>query len=223
MTEFAGLQQIALPIGLGLFGFVEPCSIGSTLVFVKTLEGRERAAKILQVTVFTLVRGLFMGLLGLAAAAIGMVLFGAQKIAWIGFGLIYVALGAVYLVGKSASLLRAFGGGLLRLSDVRGSVALGIVFAFNIPACATPLLLALLGFTAAGTVAPSSGFLSLTLFGFALSLPLVLAVLFAPARRALDALGGLSRRLPFWTGVVLIALGLWSIWFGLFVPVGPAA
>jgi cytochrome c-type biogenesis protein len=32
----------------------------------------------------------------------------------------------------------------------------------------------------------------------------------------------LSRRLPFWTGLVLIALGLWSIGFGLFVsPGGP--
>jgi cytochrome c-type biogenesis protein len=41
-------------------------------------------------------------------------------------------------------------------------------------------------------------------------------VLFEPARRALDWLAGLSGRMPFWTGVVLIALGLWSIGFGLF-------
>ena len=59
----------------------------------------------------------------------------------------------------------------------------------------------------------------MALFGFALSLPLVLAVLFAPARRALDWLAGLSKRLPLWTGLILIALGLWSIGFALFVPV----
>lgn len=47
-------------------------------------------------------------------------------------------------------------------------------------------------------------------------LPLILAVLFAPARQALDWLAGLSGRMPFWTGVVLMALGLWSIGFGLF-------
>ena len=54
------------------------------------------------------------------------------------------------------------------------------------------------------------------MFGFAISLPLVRAVLFAPARAALDWLAGLSGRMPFWTGVVLVALGLWSIGFGLF-------
>jgi cytochrome c-type biogenesis protein len=43
------------------------------------------------------------------------------------------------------------------------------------------------------------------------------AVLFAPARRLLDWLAGLSGRLPLWTGLLLVALGAWSIWFGLFV------
>ena len=56
----------------------------------------------------------------------------------------------------------------------------------------------------------------------ALSLPLVVAVLFAPARHALDWVAGLSRRAPLWTGLVLILLGLWSVWFGLFVRLGPA-
>jgi len=61
-----------------------------------------------------------------------------------------------------------------------------------------------------------SGFVSLAVFGTALSLPLVLAVLFAPARAALDWLAGLSGRMPLWAGIVLVALGLWSIGFGLF-------
>jgi copper chaperone CopZ len=61
------------------------------------------------------------------------------------------------------------------------------------------------------------GFVSLALFGLALSLPLVVAVLFAPARRGLDWLASLTGRVPLWTGVLLIALGLWSVWFGLFV------
>jgi cytochrome c-type biogenesis protein len=55
-----------------------------------------------------------------------------------------------------------------------------------------------------------------------LSLPLIAAVLFERARRALDWLAGLSARLPFWTGVLLAALGLWSIWFGLFARIAPA-
>jgi hypothetical protein len=59
------------------------------------------------------------------------------------------------------------------------------------------------------------------LFGLALSLPLVLAVLFPPAARALDRFAALSRRMPLWTGLLLIALGLWSIGFALFAEVTP--
>ena len=65
------------------------------------------------------------------------------------------------------------------------------------------------------------GFVSLALFGLALSLPLVVAVFFEPARRGLDWLAGLSRRLPIWTGLLLILLGSWSIWFALFVSIEP--
>ena len=59
--------------------------------------------------------------------------------------------------------------------------------------------------------------LPLALFGLALSLPLVIAVLFERARRALDWLASLTGRVPRWTGLLLIVLGLWSAWFGLFV------
>ena len=92
----------------------------------------------------------------------------------------------------------------------------------NIPACAGPILVVLLATAAAegarGTTF-AHGFVSLALFGFALSLPLVVAVLFARARRALDWLAGLSRRLPFWTGLLFVLLGVWSIWFGVLVTI----
>jgi cytochrome c-type biogenesis protein len=55
------------------------------------------------------------------------------------------------------------------------------------------------------------------LFGLALSAPLVLAVSWEPGRRLLDRLAGLSVRVPMVIGLVLIGLGLWSVYFGLFV------
>jgi cytochrome c-type biogenesis protein len=61
------------------------------------------------------------------------------------------------------------------------------------------------------------------LFGLALPLPLVVAVLFAPARALLDRIAGLSRRIPRWTGALFVALGLWSIWFALFVAIAGSA
>ena len=167
----SALNLVALPILFGLVGFVEPCSIGSTLVMIKQIEQRTPGQQIAQTVVFAVTRALFIGGAGLLAAALG-------------------------------------------------SVMLGLFFGLNIPACAAPLILALLGAAAAGGASGAtlvSGFVSLALFGLALSLPLVLAVSFAPARRGQDRLAALSRRLPFWTGILFAALGAWSVWFGLYV------
>lgn len=216
---------VALPIGLGLVGFIEPCSIGSTLLFVKYLEGKDAGQKLAQVLAFAGARALFIGLLGALAALIGSAFLGFQRGAWVLLGTVYLLIGLLFLMGKAGALAVALGPRLARISDVRGSLALGVAFGLNIPACAAPLLFALLGAAAAGGsggATLASGFIALALFGLALSLPLVAAVLFERARGALDWLAGLSRRLRFWTGLLLIALGLWSIWFGLFARIQPA-
>ena len=224
MIEASLSNVLALPILFGLIGFVEPCSIGSTLVVVKQIEGRAAGAKIAQTAVFAATRAVFIGLLGTLAAALGSAFLGLQKAAWLFLGVVYVALGVLYLSGKAGMLMRSFVPGLARLRTLQGSVALGVLFGLNIPACAAPLILALLAAAAAGGATGTtlaSGFISLGLFGFALSLPLVVAVFFAPARAALDRLAALSRRMPFWTGAILVALGAWSIWFALFVAITP--
>lgn len=220
MTGNPFLDLVALPVGFGLFGFVEPCSLGSTLIFVKAMEGKSAQVKIAQVSLFAGVRAVFIGLLGVTAVLIGATFFGFQKAAWLLLGALYVALGVAYLSGRIGWLIRSLGPGLASFRGLRGSVALGVIFGLNIPACAAPLLLALLGASAASGAQGGSitaGFVSLGVFGLALSLPLVAAVLFAGARRALDWIAALSRRLPVWTGLILVGLGAWSIWFGLFV------
>ena len=217
---------VLLPIGLGLLGFIEPCTIGSTLVFIKVMEGKPPSIKLWQVGIFTASRALFIGTLGAVAVLVGTAFIGFQKAMWTALGTIYLVLGLVYLAGRAGLFMRSLGPSLARIGDVRGSAALGVLFGLNIPACSAPLLFALLGAAAASGVSGAtlaSGFSSLALFGLALSLPLAVAVLFPSARRALDWLAGLSGRMPRWTGIVLIALGVWSIWFGLFVTPRAAA
>lgn len=222
MTGNPLLDLVVLPIAFGLFGFIEPCSIGSTLIFIKVMEGKGAAEKLAQVSAFALGRAGFIGLLGAVAALVGSAFFGFQKAAWIVLGALYVVMGIGYLSGRIGWVMRSFGPSLARFSTARGSAVLGVLFGLNIPACAAPLLLALLGASAAAGASGASifeGFIALALFGLALSLPLIVAVFFAPARRALDGLAALSRRLPVWTGLLLIALGAWSIWFGVFVKI----
>ena len=207
---------VLLPLAFGLLGFVEPCSIGSTLIVIKSLDGKSGTNKVAQVSLFAATRAIVIGLLGMLAVVLGSAFLAVQRDAWL--GAIYVLIGTL-VIGRPRLLMASLGPSLARLSDLRGSAGLGLLFGLNVPACAMPLILALLGAAAAhgatgGTVA--SGFASLAIFGFGLSLPLVLAVLFEPAQRALDWMAGLSRRIPFWTGVLLIVLGLWSIGLALF-------
>lgn len=219
-AEFA--TTLLLPLGLGLLGFVEPCAIGSTLLFIKLMEGKSAAVKIAQVTTFALSRALFTGLLGASAAVVGDTILDFQRIGWLVMGVAFFAIGALYLTGHIGILMKRIGLGISGTGNLGVSAAVGVLFGLSIPACAAPLLLALLAAAASGTTGGSIAlaFLSLALFGLALSLPLVAAVLFPRARRLLDRLAALSRKLPRWTGVLMIALGLWSAWFGLFVDIG---
>lgn len=217
----AELTNLLLPIGLGLFGFIEPCSMGTTLLFIKLMEGKPAAARLGQVVSFALARALFTGLLGVGAALIGRALLDFQRIGWLFMGAVYIAIGILYLTGRVGWLMRTIGPRLANMGDIEKSTALGVFFGLSIPACAGPLLLALLASTAAGASGRGLfwGFASLALFGFALSLPLVVAVLFNSARRGLDWLATLSSKVPRWTGALLIALGIGSAWFGLFVSI----
>ena len=217
MTEVEVSSLALLAVGLGLLGFIEPCSMGANLLFIKYLEGKAAIRKLTQTTIFMLTRGLFIGALGALAVLIGVAFVSVQKGFWILLGGLYLVLGGLYLAGRADFLMRGLGPGLRRLSGARGPAALGLLFGLNIPACAAPLLFALFGAAAVGGTTVAQGFFILALFGLALSVPLVLAVLWAPGRGLLDRLAGLSSRIPRVTGAVLIAFGLWSIYFGLFV------
>ena len=220
-TGFTLTSLVLLPVGFGLLGFVEPCSIGSTLLVIKHLEGKSAARKLAQVGVFAGTRAMSVGLLGVLAVMLGTAFVGFQRAAWVVLGVAYVMIGVLYLVSRAGPLMVSLGPGIARLSDRRGSAALGVLFGLNIPACAGPLLVALLGAAAAGGASGGTlvgGFVSLALFGLALSLPLILTMLFEPARHALDWLAGLSRQLPVCTGLLLAVLGAWSIRLGLLTP-----
>lgn len=219
------MDALLLPIGLGLLGFIEPCTMGSNLILIKHLERLPYRRRLMQMLVYAITRGLLMGLLGAAAAWIGSRFFGVQRALWMALGVVYLGFGLLYLAGRQGWLVARLSPLLSPSAGTRGSALLGLVFGLNVPACAVPLIVVLLGFNASQAASgntPVQGFVSLLLFGLALSLPLLLAVLWPRAARLLDVLASLSVRMPRWTGLVLVALGLWSIGFGWFAHL-PAA
>lgn len=216
-------RLILLPVGLGLFGFVEPCSIGASMLFIGSLAGKSTRDRVTQSIVFTLLRAVLMGALGLTAVAVGAQFFAYQKLAWILFGTAYILIGVLTIFGKAGLFRQSLGPKLTRIDGTSRSLILGIIFAFNIPACAGPLLAILLAMSAAGGAVGTSlakGFLSMALFGLALSLPIVAATFFVRARHILDKLATIAARMPRWTGVILVLLGVWSIRFGLVATLG---
>jgi cytochrome c-type biogenesis protein len=77
--EFGFITLLVRPAALGLLGFIEPCSIGSSLIFVKYLERKEAARKLAETILFAATRALFIGALGVLATLLGTAFLGWQK------------------------------------------------------------------------------------------------------------------------------------------------
>ena len=158
-----------------------------------------------------------MGVVGLIIAFIGQLFVDAQKAFWILFGGVYLALGFAYLLGKANVIMKRITPNLTPELQKRNAIVLGIVFGLNIPACAAPLILAVAA-AASSTDTVTSGFITMALFGLALSAPLLLLIAIPSLNeRLLQLLQSGSRRLRIGIGTVLIIVGLWSVWFGIFV------
>jgi cytochrome c-type biogenesis protein len=64
-------DSIAIPLTLGLVGFVEPCSLGINIIFLTRVRGFNRAKRISETMISSFARGFFLALAGLSAAFIG--------------------------------------------------------------------------------------------------------------------------------------------------------
>ena len=156
------------------------------------------------------------GLFGGIIAFVGQSLIGVQTGVWLIFGLIYIAIGVAFLLGRHSLLKWNIDLAPKTWRRVKHPIALGLAFGLNIPACAAPILFALLGLVAtAGTAV--SGFVMMFLFGLALSAPLIVFA-FAPYLSDwLSRTGNWMKRRTWLTGTIFMLLGVWSVWFGLYV------
>lgn len=214
--EFSLQTLFVIPILLGLLGFVEPCTIGGHLVFLNSQKNRSRMAKTKAVFVFVITRSLMAGLFGALITFAGQNLISLQTGLWLFFGMIYVTLGLFFMSGKGGWVKQRIDFAPKAWKTAQNPLVLGLAFGFNIPACAAPILFGLLGL-AATTGSVMAGFFMMFLFGLFLSLPLVPFVLVPALSTRLNRLAVKLQTMRWIIGAVFIALGLWSIWFGLYV------
>jgi len=212
-------QAAALALGLGLLAFLEPCSVGGHLLFIKSLPEGSKKKRLVPTLIFTLTRSALMATLGVAAALIGAAFSGLQTMLWGFLGLVYFGLGILYLSGGAGWVMRRIGTRLpLPEHRAGNAAALGLLFGLNIPACAAPLLAVLLGQAAARMAAGQGvlfGAVTLFVFGLALSAPILVAAFTDVGGRLMTRIARISSRMPRLTGVVLMILGSWSLYLAV--------
>lgn len=208
-----------LAIGLGLLGFLEPCSLGANILFLSLLARADAGRRVREALVFTATRVLFLGLLGAAGALAAQPLARAQAGYSLILGGFYIALGVASLAATwKWTLPAAIDPGQLLLRWAGRAAPLGVIFGFTAPACAAPLFLALVGQASPGGA--GRGFTTLALFGLALSAPLIAIAASKRADAVLRRAQAWAGRVPAVAGIVLIGLGVLSVWvaWGQMVP-----
>ncbi|UMA67359.1 sulfite exporter TauE/SafE family protein (plasmid) [Roseivivax marinus] len=209
-------QSILLALCLGFLGFVEPCTIGAHMLFLSAQQGRRLQQRLGAAMVFLLARLVVMGGFGGLIVLLGQRLIGVQTGMWLVFGAIYLGLGIAIIARGDRGLRRRVRFAPERWRFADAPLLQGAAFGLNIPACAAPILFGLIG-TAAASSSAATGVLMMSVFALALTLPLI------PLSVAPSLAGGLDRVAKWlkprrWLlGAIFVGLGLWSIWFGLFV------
>lgn len=201
---------VLIPLGLGLIGFFEPCSLGANILFLNLLAKSTAGLRVRQALVFAATRSLFLGLLGGAAALAAQPLARAQAGYSLFLGAFYIALGAASLAAVwKWTLPASLDPGQLVARWTGHAAPLGVIFGLTAPACAAPLFLALVGQASLGGVA--RGFTMLSLFGLALSAPLAAIAGSTRAEAMLRRAQTWAGRVPAAAGILLIGLGVLSI------------
>jgi cytochrome c-type biogenesis protein len=214
--EIGFVSLILLPLGFGLIGFVEPCVIGAHLIFLTRQAERSQKARAAALIAFVSARTLVMGTLGASVGLLGQLLIGLQTGFWLVFGLLYCTIGAAFVLNRSGWLKRGIILPSPAWKNARSAWLVGAAFGLNIPACAAPILFGLLGLTVSGGSA-IAGFTTMAIFALGLSAPLVVMTLLPAFARFVERSAEWLRARRWLTGALFVVLGIWSVYFGLFV------
>lgn len=210
------VYAVTLSFGLGLLGFIEPCTIGAHVLFLGAQRTRGMRQRLSAVTIFLVAKVVVMGGFGGLIVILGQRLIGVQTGAWVVFGAIYLCFGLGFLIGWERALRHRIGLAPEHWKAAHNPLIQGLAFGLNIPACAAPILFGLTG-TAVASGSAATGFLMMAIFAVGLSMPLLPLSAVPRLAASLDRLADWLRPRRWVFGVIFLALGLWSIWFGLFV------
>jgi len=194
-----------IPLAFGLFGFIEPCSLGINTIFLNHINKFSKARRIFETLLFTFIRGFILALVGLSAAFIGKMFITVQASLFTVLGVIYIALGLFVMIKNSY-----FSIDFSKHFRNKSTISYGLIFGVIIPACSIPFIVALMG-QAAVMQNLFEGFVTLFVFGIALSLPLLFISMFEKSNNIIRWLSKKAKNAPIILGIILIIFGLLTI------------
>jgi cytochrome c-type biogenesis protein len=179
------------------------------MIFLNRINGFERVKRISETLIFTFVRGTFLALFGVSAAFIGSKMTRIQSSFFLILGGVYIFFGAVAIINKYRTIFK-FEVNLSQYLQNKESLALGVVFGLIIPACAISLILALISKSILlGNLLES--FVSLFVFGVALSSPLIVISCFDKSNEIITKILEKAGKLPWLAGAALIIVGFLTL------------
>ncbi len=192
--------------------------MGINMMFLSSIKETSSANRFKEIAIFMLVRALVLAVLGTSVSFLGGRLFSFQSGFFLILAIFYICIGLLMifsrsLLGRLRSIRVAHWLGL----DLReGAVKrLGLIAGFTIPACAIPLITVLLGQSLfIGNIV--SGFLSLFVFGLALTVPLAVFSFFERGIAWLEWIAQRSGKLRVVGGVVLVLIGIATLYSSVY-------
>ena len=205
-----------VPAVFGFVGAFTPCALGINAIFVGHVAGKDRPQRLVDWLLFALARATFLTLLGLAFGLIGQLIGDFVRNFTLFIAYVMILLGAIFIMSRfrplpipGLSLMPAVSNpGGDRRTGSRGALALGAFLGLDIPACTSPLVLALLAQTVlVGNYL--SGAVALFIFGVAMSIPLLLVSSYEGANRwVLNAARRYGNAFYLGAGGLLMLVGL---------------
>jgi len=186
------------------------------MLFLSGQRDRQIRARFEAAVAFLFARLIVMGGFGGLIVVVGQRLIGVQTGTWLIFGTIYLGLGLAILAGWDKAMRHRIRFAPENWKAASNPLLQGVAFGLNIPACAAPILFGLIG-TATVSGSTATGFLMMAVFALALSLPLVPFAVVPRFARPLDRLADWLRPRRWLLGAIFVVVGIWSVWFGLFV------
>ncbi len=197
----------------GIVTSISPCILTMIPLLIGYLVGYGRGNKVRGFylsAIFVTGMAFTFSVMGFVAASFGRV-FGEIGTAWYYIIALVALVMGLNLLGVLSFKMPGFKQVQFKKAGMGGTLAMGMLFGLVASPCATPVLAVIIAYAAA-QAEPLYGSGLLFIYGIGHGLPLLVAGTFTGMARNLPAINRYTRYLGYFSGLILIAIGLYLLY-----------